>query len=50
MTSAQLDEEHELRKTHVTQQSTLLKELLTGAQAAQRKELVSRQDKSVRCI
>ena len=43
--STQLDEEYELRKTHVTQQSEQLKVLLTGAQAQQEKELQIRQEK-----
>ena len=41
----QLNEEHELKKLHVTQQETLLKTLIEVAQAAQAKELEARQER-----
>ena len=43
--AAQLEEEHELRKSHVTQQEALLKTLIEAAQAAQIKELETRQER-----
>ena len=39
------EEEHELRKTHVQQQTESYKGLMEDAQAAQVKELEARQDR-----
>jgi len=45
MVMRQMDEEHELLKTHISQLSDLLKELMEDAQDLQLKELELRQEK-----
>ena len=45
MASRQMDEEHELRKGHVVEQTTLLKSLMEQAQAGALKELEGRHDR-----
>jgi len=45
MVMRQMADEHELLKTHITQLSDLLKELMEDAQDLQMKELELRQEK-----
>ena len=45
LVARQMTEEHEIRKTHVLQQTELLKKLIEDAQAVQLKEMELRQER-----
>ena len=47
MVARQMEEEHDLRKVHVIQQTELLKKLMEEAQVLQLKELDVRQERLV---